>query len=180
MPIRLLVAHPDLPQSRVNAALLRAARDVAGVSVTDLYASYPDFFIDVPQEQEALDAHDTVILQHPLHWYGVPSLLKHWIDQVLLRGWAYGPGGEHLRDKRWGHALSCGGDASSYTASGLHQHSLDAFLLPLAHSARLCGARWQTPFVVQGADRLTPADIASQARRYADWLEHLSLTPPIR
>lgn len=33
---------------------------------------------------------------HPLYWYGVPGLLKHWRDTVLVKGWAYGEGGGAL------------------------------------------------------------------------------------
>ena len=43
----------------------------------------------------------TIVLQHPLYWYSVPGLLKHWFDKVLARGFAYGAGGRELVGKRW-------------------------------------------------------------------------------
>jgi len=29
-----------------------------------------------------------VVWQHPIHWYGMPPLLKLWLDEVLAFGWA--------------------------------------------------------------------------------------------
>ena len=170
MPVLILCAHPDLPRSRINRALLDAARRLPGVTTTDLYGSYPDFFIDVAAEQAALAAHDTIVLQHPLHWYGMPALLKHWVDLVLLDGWAYGPGGTRLAGKRWGHALSTGGPAASYDARGLHQHTLAEFMTPLKRTATLCSTIWLDPFVTHGADQLSDAELDAAARAYRDWL----------
>ncbi|HPU50394.1 MAG TPA: NAD(P)H-dependent oxidoreductase [Burkholderiaceae bacterium] len=173
MSVLIVCAHPDLPHSRVNAALFAAARGLPDVTTTDLYGAYPDFFIDVPAEQAALAAHDTIVLQHPLYWYSVPALLKHWIDHVLLQGWAYGPGGTRLQGKRWAHALSTGGQPASYTAEGLHRHTLAEFLTPLHRTATLCSMRWLDPFVTPDADRLAPADIDAAAAAYRAWLQAL-------
>jgi glutathione-regulated potassium-efflux system ancillary protein KefF len=61
--------------------------------VHSLYDLYPDFDIDVDAEQAALKHADLVVWMHPIYWYSVPAMLKHWFDVVLLRGWAYGEGG---------------------------------------------------------------------------------------
>ncbi len=64
-----------------------------GVEVRDLYALYPDYLIDVAAEQAALAPARLVVWQHPIHWYGMPPLMKLWLDEVFAFGWAYGPGG---------------------------------------------------------------------------------------
>ena len=81
----VIAAHPHLERSRVNRALLNTARtlDAARVEVRDLYALYPDYWIDVAAEQAALAAARLVVWQHPIHWYSMPSLMKLWIDEVL-------------------------------------------------------------------------------------------------
>ncbi len=33
---------------------------------------------------------DAVVLVYPVYWWGMPGLLKGWIDRVLNYGWAYG------------------------------------------------------------------------------------------
>lgn len=86
----VLLAHPHLDRSRVNAALAAVARESPGVLVHDLYAAYPDGGIDVGREQRLLGEHDLIVLQFPFYWYSVPPFLKQWLDEVLLEGYAYG------------------------------------------------------------------------------------------
>ena len=95
--IYLIAAHPHWRDSRVNLALLKAARDLPGVDTNDLYASYPDYAIDVETEQIRLARADLLVLLHPIQWYSMPALQKLWIDEVLSYGWAYGTGGRRCR-----------------------------------------------------------------------------------
>ena len=55
-----------------------------------MYDLYPDFKIDVAEEQKHLAAADRIILQFPFYWYSTPALLKQWQDDVLTYGWAFG------------------------------------------------------------------------------------------
>jgi len=74
--ILILFAHPALHKSLVNRHLIAAVEKVAGVTIRHLYELYPDYLIDMKVEQELLDAHDIIILQHPFYWYSAPSLVK--------------------------------------------------------------------------------------------------------
>ena len=78
--IYLVFAHPYPSQSRANRALFDAVRDLPGVEVCSLYDRYPDFDIDVAAEQAALARAQLVLWMHPVYWYSVPALLKHWFD----------------------------------------------------------------------------------------------------
>src|SRR5215207_7459756 len=117
--ILVLVAHPELEQSRANRRMLAAVRALqtgagAGrIAVRDLYALYPDYLIDVAAEQAALAPARLVVWQQPIRWYGMPPLLKLWVDEVLAFGWAYGPGGTALRGKDLWLVASTGGPAGS-------------------------------------------------------------------
>jgi glutathione-regulated potassium-efflux system ancillary protein KefG len=174
----LLLCHPALERSRVNRALVEAARHVEGVHVQDLYEEYPDFDVDVRAEQRLLEAHDVLVLQHPFYWYSTPALLKQWFDLVLEYGWAYGPGGHALEGKLLGSALSTGGRAEAYRPGGLHDVTMEDLLAPIRQTARLCGLRWQQPFVVHGSFRLSDAELAEQAQGYVRWLEALASAAP--
>jgi putative NADPH-quinone reductase len=87
--VLLVVAHPDLSQSKANAALVDAVRDLPHVTVHDLYATYPDFQIDADAEQALLAEHDVIVFQHPVYWYNTTPLLKQWQDKVFTHGWAF-------------------------------------------------------------------------------------------
>ena len=45
---------------------------------------------DVRGEHAKLARADAVVFQFPLWWYGVPAILKGWIDRVFVMGYAYG------------------------------------------------------------------------------------------
>ncbi len=172
--ILLLAAHPDLANSHITHALLQAARAASHgpghLATRDLYALYPDYAIDIAAEQQALAEARLVIWLHPLHWYGMPALMKLWVDEVLSFGWAYGPEGDALRGKDLWLLSSTGGDAESYGAAGHNEHPIESFLLPYAQTARLCGLRWLPPLLLHGAHRVGEAAVQQHVRGFIQQL----------
>lgn len=106
--VLLLYAHPESQDSVANRVLLKPATQLSNVTVHDLYAHYPDFFIDIPREQALLREHEVIVFQHPLYTYSCPALLKEWLDRVLSRGFASGPGGNQLAGKYWRSVITTG------------------------------------------------------------------------
>lgn len=84
--VLLLYAHPESQDSVANRVLLEPALQLPNVTVHDLYAHYPDFFIDIAYEQDPLRQHEVIVFQHPLYTWSCPALLKEWLDRVLSRG----------------------------------------------------------------------------------------------
>lgn len=172
--ILLLAAHPDLAHSHISQQLLQAAGAASHgpghLQTRDLYALYPDYAIDVAAEQRALEQARLVIWLHPLHWYGMPALLKLWIDEVFAFGWAYGPGGQALQGKDLWLLSSTGSAAEAYGPAGHNGHALDEFLLPQAQTARLCGMRWLPPLVLHGAHRVGDAEVQQHVRGFIERL----------
>lgn len=182
--VLVLVAHPQLEQSRVNRALMRAAGEVAAASkgrveVVDLYAMYPDYLIDVKAEQARLKAARLLVWQHPVHWYAMPPLMKLWLDEVLAFGWAYGPGGTALQGKDLWLALSTGGAEEAYRPDGYNRYFFDAFLPPVEQTAALCGMRFLPPLLLHGAHRATAAAIEAHAQTYAQRLASYPAWPEL-
>ncbi|NEB79166.1 NAD(P)H-dependent oxidoreductase [Streptomyces sp. SID14478] len=139
---------------------------------------------DIRAEQDKLARADVVVLHFPLWWLGPPAILKGWLDRVLTQGFGFGVKDEDGRTRRYGDGglagkralivTSIGARASSFGPRGIHGH-VDDILFPLQH-----GTFWYTgmaplaPFVVYGADRMTPAD---QARTASDLRERLHALP---
>jgi len=157
--ILVVHAHPYPSRSRSTAALLRPLEDLPGIEIRRLYDLYPDFDIDVPAEQAALARAELVVWLHPVYWYTVPGLLKHWFDRVLARGWAYGEGGTALAGKRCLWAASAGGGPKDYSPSGGHRHPFDAFVPVVEMTARYCGMTWLEPFIVHDATARSDAEL---------------------
>jgi glutathione-regulated potassium-efflux system ancillary protein KefF len=184
--IVVLVAHPQQEHSRVNRALLQAVRQAAHprVEVRDLYTLYPDYLIDVAAEQAALTQAQLVVWQHPIHWYGMPPLMKLWLDEVFTFGWAYGPDGTRLRGKDLWLVASTGGPQESYRPDSYNRYFFDAFMPPYEQTAALAGMRFLHPLVLHGAHRAPPAELQAHVEMfvqrlafYPDWPEIAQLEP---
>src|SRR5687767_5491994 len=172
--IALIYAHPYPDRSRAGRALLEAVSDLPGVAVRSLYDLYPDFGIDVEAEQEALTRADTLVWQHPLYWYSVPGLLKHWFDTVLSHGWAYGEGGTALRGKSCLWVTTTGGDDAAFSESGMHAYPFGSFIPAIAQTARFCGMRFEEPILVHAAHRASTAMLLAHAEHYRERVMALS------
>jgi glutathione-regulated potassium-efflux system ancillary protein KefF len=149
--IVVIHAHPYPARSLAGAALLAAIADVPGLTVRSLYQLYPDYDIDAAAEREVLEGASLVVLLHPIYWYSVPALLKHWFDVVLVKGWAYGEGGTALADKACLWAVTTAGDEQAYSAQGRHGRPFEDFTPVVERTVRYCGMRWLEPFVLHGA-----------------------------
>lgn len=141
-----------------------------GVEVRDLYALYPDYFIDIAAEQAALARAQLVVWLHPVHWYSMPPLMKLWLDEVFAFGWAYGPGGQALRGKDLWLVASTGGPEHSYHPAGYNRYFFDAYLPPYEQTARLVGMRWLPPLVLHGAHRVNEDELAAHATVFSQRL----------
>jgi glutathione-regulated potassium-efflux system ancillary protein KefF len=170
--IVVLVAHPQQQHSRANRWLMRAAAGLAAqrVAVRDLYALYPDYLIDVAAEQALLADARLVVWQHPIHWYGMPPLMKLWLDEVFAFGWAYGPGGDRLQGKDLWLVASTGAPQDSYRPEGYNRYFFDAFLPPYEQTAALAGMRFLPPLLLHGAHRVSDDELAAHATLYAERL----------
>jgi glutathione-regulated potassium-efflux system ancillary protein KefG len=164
--VLLVLAHPAMERSRANRAMITAMQGAPGVTLLDLYETYPDFVIDVRAEQKRLVSHQTVVLQFPMYWYSTPALLKEWFDLVWLHGFAYGRGGTALKGKRLIAAFSTGADAESYRRKGANRYTIEEFLRPLEQTAALCGMAWETPFVIHASAAKDEARLAREAQAY--------------
>lgn len=159
MRLLILFAHPAVQKSRINRRLRETIRDLPGVTWHDLYQRYPEFEIDVPEEQRLLLEHDVIILQHPLFWYSVPALLKEWLDLVLEHGWAYGSRGNALQGKLCLNLVSCGGGQAAYTEGGFNRMGVRRLLAPIENTARLCRMHYLAPFVIHGTHGILPGEL---------------------
>lgn len=134
---------------------------------------------DVVEEQRKVLAADLVILQFPLWWFGMPAIMKGWIDRVWARGLAYGNQGQgnRLRYGEGGFAgrramvsVTTGGPAADYGPRGING-PIDQLLFPITHGTLFYpGMSVLKTHAVHGAGRMTPEQV--EAAR-AGWAERL-------
>lgn len=146
----VILAHPNIEQSNINKSWIDAlAKSNPEISIHNIYKIYPDWVIDVPAEQALLAQYDRIILQYPFQWYNMPPLLKKWLDDVFLQGWAYGQGGDNLAGKEIGVVISTAGISDVYNDSVFG--SVSALLKPIESTAKFVGAKYISHHVFHGA-----------------------------
>ena len=166
--VLLLFAHPSLERSEVNSELLKASHSVSGITVVDLYGEYPDYRIDIEQEQARLREHDVVIFMFPMYWYSTPSILKEWQDLVLEYGFAYGHEGTELHGKTLLCVLTAGGGEQAYRVEGYNHFTIRQLLAPIEQTANLTGMHYLAPFALFGSRTAVEEERVGQ--HVADWL----------
>jgi NAD(P)H dehydrogenase (quinone) len=147
----------------------------------------PDYFKPQVEERHATETHgfapaleaeigkveaaDLVIFQFPLWWFGLPAILKGWVDRVFAMGRAYGSGRiyEHgpFRGKRALLSLTTGGFQSSYVSGG-EEGDILGILRPIHRGI----------FQFTGFSVLAPAihygPVRVEERRRRQWLDEWS------
>lgn len=171
--VLVLLAHPALEKSAINAPLARTAAAIDGVTVHDLYETYPDFCIDKEREQRQILEHEVLVLQHPLYWYSVPSLLKEWCDIVMEYGFAYGENARGLKDRTLLNAISAGSTREEFETSD-RIATVDQLMAPFASTAHYCGMRYLSPFVTYATGSLTTRSITQARHEYGQLLGRLT------
>ncbi len=144
----ILYAHPN-PKSFNHAVLERVEanlkRDRKEYVVRDFYSlgfkpalEGADFVAmgqgrprpDVAEEQRHIASADRIIVIHPIWWFGMPAILKGYIDRVLVSGFAYkytdkGPVGL-LTGKRVVILNTTGGSQEDYEKHGFRSAIVQA------------------------------------------------------
>jgi glutathione-regulated potassium-efflux system ancillary protein KefF len=180
--VLIISGHPNLEHSLANRTILGDLADEAGITVEtrNLDRLYPDFKVDVAAEQAALVTADVIVWQFPFHWYALPALLKKWLDDVMVFGFAHGAGGDKLHGKKLILSFTTGAPEAAYGHGQPMNYSIDEFLPPLRQTATLCGMQLQEPVYSAGmmfipgvssdADR---ANVEARAHNHADRLAAL-------
>jgi glutathione-regulated potassium-efflux system ancillary protein KefG len=171
--ILVLFAHPKYEQSDVNQYLIEKIRPLENVTIRDLYELYPDFNIQVQEEQELLFEHEVIVWHHPIYWYSCPPILKQWIDLVLEYGWAYGTNGIYLKNKYILNAVTSGGSPEIYSNDGRNRFTMEEFLRPFEQTAYLCNMRYLPPFHLGGTHRISDQQLSQKAEEYKELIKSL-------
>lgn len=148
--VLIISGHPNLSESIGNATILNEVASVLPeADIRFLDALYPDYQINVAQEQEALLKADVIVWQFPFSWYSVPGLMKLWIDEVFVHGFAHGSTAK-LGDKKLIISFTAGAPEGLYSPEGLFGHDIGHYLAQFETTALLCNLDLQEPIYTFG------------------------------
>ncbi len=172
----VIITHPHIENSLVNSRwIAELQKNPEHFTVHALYEKYPDGKINIEQEQKLVEAHDIIIFQYPLYWFNCPPLLKQWLDEVLLHGWAYGTTGDKLKGKKIALAISAGIKEIDYREDGLYQGTIEQLSLPFKITAQYVGAEFIDIFCWYDVEHQpSPVVVEESAQAYIDFALALS------
>ncbi|HET6783716.1 MAG TPA: NAD(P)H-dependent oxidoreductase [Pseudoxanthomonas sp.] len=143
---------------------------------------------DIASEQQKVLAADAIILQFPLWWFGMPAILKGWVDRVWAYGLAYGyknAGNQYrygdgaFKGKRALLSVTVGGPAVDYSARGING-PLEQLLFPITHGTFFFPGMDVLPtHAVYGTGRITADAVAAAKAAWRLRLEGLFEEAPI-
>lgn len=141
------------------------------------------FAPDVAREQQKLLKADLLIFQFPLWWFGLPAILKGWVDRVFAAGLTYGGGRWYsngvFKGKRAMLSLTTGGPPNLYNPRGLNG-DLDMILYPIQHGMLyFVGFDVLPPFVAFGVSRIGQDQRELQLEAYAERLRNWQHSFPL-
>lgn len=104
------------------------------VALKDLAVAIDRFAADIAAELDKLRRADFILFNFPIYWFGMPAILKGWIDRVFVSGLCYG--GRRIYDrgglagKRAMLAFSLGGREHMFGPGAIHGE-LETLLRPI-------------------------------------------------
>jgi NAD(P)H dehydrogenase (quinone) len=147
-------------------------------------ALHNGFAADIRAEMDKLFWCDALILQFPLWWFGLPAILKGWVDRVFASGGRIYGGGKWydrgvLGGKRAMCSVTVGGVSSMYSEHGLNGQIAD-ILFPINHGMLyFTGFTVIEPFLVHAPARMTEEERTAVLARYRERIVGLATVPTI-
>jgi NAD(P)H dehydrogenase (quinone) len=141
------------------------------------------FSPEIEEEIQRLDRCDVLIFSFPLWWFGMPAILKGWVDRVFAYARIYGGAniyetGLGKSQKRGLVLMTTGGGPDVYGGYGVNP-SLNTILAPVQH-----GVFWfngflpLTPFVAWSPARVSAEERAEYLEAIDARLQNITTEPP--
>lgn len=171
------VAGPGDFLERADPEIFRLQTEQTHAHATGTFAA------DVRAEMEKVLWADFVIFQFPIWWFGLPAILKGWVDRVFAVGFAYGGGRWYdegaFRGKRAMLSLTTGGGPAIFAPDGL-SGPIDQILWPIQHGMLyFVGMDVLPPFIAWGPARAGDERRREYLAEYRQRLLTLDSTPAI-
>ena len=167
----------EFAHDRADAQFLDLSREQEHAHRNDSHAA------DVHAEQAKMAAADLVLFHFPVWWFGMPAILKGWVDRVFGRGFAYSAGRKyergHFKGKRAMLCITTGTASTLYEPDGIDGELLHV-LWPI-HNGILAytGFTVLPPFVAWMPGRVEAGERAAYLTAYGERLAALDAAAPL-
>ncbi len=166
----VIFAHPYLEHSNSNIELYNFYVRDQHFTLRDLYEEYAEFHIAAFRERKRLKNYDRLIFQFPIIWFGIPPLLKLWIDEVFDRSWLQEGVENPLENKEVYIVATTGGRERSFSEDGTYGYTVEELISSLVVSLKVFKANLKSITVVYQANKLTKKEIILEKQKFISQL----------
>lgn len=158
--------------------------DYLKLQIEETHASEQHSFAQqIDAEMGKIESCDLMIFQFPLWWFGMPAILKGWVDRVFAMGRIYGYGHIYdtgkFRGKRALLSLTAGGPEEAYR-KGAFNGDMQAILRPTQRGIlQFVGFDVLAPQIHYAPVRADDAQRQAWLAEYAQRLHSIAAESPI-
>lgn len=172
--VLIVIGHPYWSRSVANKGIVES---LGGLDLNIVFSNikelYPEGDIDVDAEQKKLLDADVVVFQFPIMWFGAPSLMHKYMEEVFTYGFAYGKGGDNLKGKQFIVSFTAGAPEDAYCATGAEGYTMDEFMPPISALAHYCSMHWAGYVGSYGMMNPSPERCSAHASRLLDKIDSI-------
>ncbi|NDV59632.1 NAD(P)H-dependent oxidoreductase [Bacteroides sp. 519] len=169
--VTVILAHPNLPESKANKELMESVKNLEFVTVYNLYEEQIQM-MDLETWTDILFDSEVLVFQFPIYWMSAPYMLKKWMDEIFY-SLSRTP---VVLGKCLQIVVTTGSDCNAYRSGGKYKFTIDEILRPYQASALHAGMNWETPVVIFGTEAEETGRIISEGSiQYKKKLEELAL-----
>jgi len=141
--VLIVSGHTNINNSVANKHIIANLREqLSRAEFSILSELYPDYKIDISAEQAKLLAADIIVLQFPVFWYNIPSLLQKWLEDVFQHGFSHGSTGNKLLGKKLIISFTTGAPEKDYYKDGAVGFEITNFFPNLLATCKMCGMKY--------------------------------------
>ncbi len=166
----VIFAHPYLEYSYSNRELINFYERHQHFTFRDLYEEYPDFHIATFRERKHLNSYDRFIFHFPLIWFGMPPLLRLWLDEIFDSEWLQKGVDNPFENKEIFILVTTRSKERSFGKNGKHQFTIEELIGGLTISLKIFKANIKNIFVVYEAESISKKEIINYKKRFVEIL----------
>lgn len=167
----VLFAHPFLEFSPANRELIKIYEDHPDFHLKDLYEQFPDLHIPAFRERKRIANYDRFVFHFPLIWFGMPPLLRLWMDEVSDSHWLDGTEPNPFKDKEIYILVTSRNKEESFCNHGKYCYTVEELISGLLVTLKIFKANIKGIFTVFEAEQLSVAQLQEQGEKFLELLK---------
>ena len=144
--VLVVSGHRDLENSFANKKILEYLWEDLPEAEFEYLHKYINKDFDIEEQQKKLFEADIIVLQFPIFWYTMPSIMQKWFEDVFVYGFAYWSAWHKLKWKKLIVSFTTWDSDETYVLWAEQWYPSEMFLISLQRIAAKCWLEWSWVF----------------------------------